>query len=278
MIKTSMQLKALVRNQSKGDSMKSQLILRNYVMERFLERVSMSKFRENFVLKGGAYIASILGIQSRSTMDMDATLVRFRLDETTVRLMIEEIIGIALEDHIEFSITSVTSIMGDFDYPGIRVVLNAMIDSMRVTMKLDLSTGDAITPGEIEYNYELMFEERSLSILAYSIETVLAEKFETIISRGTANSRMRDFYDIHRLTSLDKVIVDRQFSSAVENTSKNRGTYALIGIWKQIIDEISVDEGMKRLWDVYSRKFEYAQNISWSQVIQSVRDLGNLLS
>ena len=195
MIRTSRQLKALVRNLSKGDSTKAQIIIRNYIMERFFERLSISPYRDNLILKGGALIAAMVGLNNRSTLDIDATIKNLPLSEESVVQIVEDITGIQIGDGVAFEIKIVSRIMDEAEYPGIRVALNTTLETMSTPLKIDFSTGDAITPGEVSYSYKLLFENRTISILAYNPETVLAEKLETIITRGTANTRMRDFYD-----------------------------------------------------------------------------------
>lgn len=277
MIKTSMQLKALVRNRSNGDSVKAQIIIRNYIMERFLERVSISQYRNNIIIKGGMLIASIVGNEKRSTMDIDSTLINIQLTEENVISMVQEITSIKMDDNVVFTITDISTIMEDFDYPGVRVVLYAEIDRMRTPLKLDFSTDDIIIPKEIEYSYQLMFEDRSIIILAYNIETILAEKFETVISRGITNTRMRDFYDIYTLLSLNVSVNQKHFVSALMKTSLRRGSNLLISDWKKLIGEIQEDKEMQDLWLAYQKKFDYAINISWNKVISSVINLGSLI-
>ena len=277
MINTSVQLKALVRNKSDGDSTKAQLIIRNYVMGRFLVRVSNSNYRNHIVLKGGALIASIIGIDKRSTMDIDTTLVNMEMNENQIYVMLKEILSVKSNDNIIFEVLSIETIMEDFDYPGIRVKLNAQIDKMRTPLILDFSTGDVLTPRAIEYNYELMFEQGHISLLAYNVETLLAEKFETIISRGTANTRMRDFYDVFSILNIDIDIQYDQFRLALQNTSKKRGSYDLIKNHSQVMSEVGEDGSMRFLWTAYQRKFDYAENIEWDKVIKSIKNLGNHL-
>ena len=208
MIYTSIQLKALVRNMSKGKSKRAQMIIQNYVMERFLERLSLSKYKENIILKGGKLVAAMIGLNQRSTLDIDATVKNIPLSEIGAQKIIEEIISIEIEDGLSFEITSVTSILDTAEYPGIRIVLDALLENMHTPLKIDFSTGDVITPREIEYSFRLLFEDRTLSIMAYNLETVLAEKLETLIVRGVTNSRMRDFYDIHVLLDTQLEIID----------------------------------------------------------------------
>lgn len=200
MIHTARQLKALVSNLSKGNSMKAQIIIRNYVMERFLERLSLSQYRDNLILKGGTLVAAMVGLDNRSTMDVDATVKSLPLSEDFARKMVDEITSIPIEDGMAFEIMSVAPIMDEADYSGVRVVLNTKLETMNTPLKIDFSTGDIITPREVLYSFKLLFENRTISILAYNLETILAEKLETLLSRGTANTRMRDFYDIYALT------------------------------------------------------------------------------
>ena len=277
MIKTSTQLKALVRNRSGGNSLRAQMIIRSYVMERFLERLSRSRFRSNFIVKGGALITSMIGIEKRSTMDIDLTLRNFELSERSIRTVVKEIINIDLTDSIIFTILDISIIMEDFEYPGIRVLLNSEIDRMSTPLKLDFSTGDIITPSEVDYSYALMFEDRSISLLAYNLETILSEKFETIVSRGIANSRMRDFYDIYSLQSIGKVINEEHFVNALKNTSIQRNSYKFIEAWKETIELLREDVNMQKLWESYQKKFDYALNLSWDTVIEAVVSLGVLI-
>ena len=199
MIHTAKQLKDKVRNLSGGNNDVAQTLIRNFIMERFLERVSVSKYRNNFILKGGMLVASIVGVDMRATMDIDTTVKSLPLNEQDARRIIEEICSIQIEDGVTFKITLVKEIMEDFDYPGIRMMIEATLERMRQPIKIDISTDDAITPGAVEYEYKLMFEDRTISLLTYNLETLIAEKTQTILARGIANTRMRDFYDVYEL-------------------------------------------------------------------------------
>jgi len=165
-IRTSRQLKALVRNMSKGESTKAQLIIRNYVMERFLERLSLSSYRNNLILKGGALVAAMVGLNNRSTMDVDATIKNMPLSEKNARKVVEDITGIKIDDGMTFEIKSVAPIMDEADYPGIRVTLETTLETMHAPLKIDFSTGDVITPHEVSYSFKLLFEDRMISMLA----------------------------------------------------------------------------------------------------------------
>lgn len=195
-MKNPMQLKAIVKNIAKEKNISAALVLQNYMLERFLERVSLSRYRENYIIKGGFLIASMVGLNSRATMDMDATIKGYPVDENTIQKMIEEIISIPVDDSILFRLKSIKEIREGDEYTGYRVALSADYEKMAVPLKLDITTGDKITPSEIEFSYKLMMEERSISVLAYNLSTILAEKLETIISRGDQNTRPRDYYDV----------------------------------------------------------------------------------
>ena len=265
MIRTSRQLKALVRNLSKGDSTKAQIIIRNYVMERFLERLSISQYRDNLILKGGTLVAAMVGLDNRSTLDVDATVKNLPLTEESARSFVEDITGIAIDDGMAFEIRNVAPIMDESDYPGIRVSLDTTLETMHTPLKIDFSTGDVITPSEVSYSFKLLFEDRSISILAYNLETVLAEKIETLIARGTANSRMRDFYDIFALEQSQSHNIDRAvLKTAFYNTSDKRGSAAVVSDMDLILDEVENSPAMMALWESYQRKFEYAADIGIS--------------
>lgn len=274
MIKTSRQLKALVRNLTKGDSLQAQIIMRNYVMERFLERISLSKYRNNFILKGGMLVSAMVGLDTRSTMDIDTTIKNMPLSVENAKEMIEEIIAISIDDGMTFSIKSVGEIMDEAEYSGVRANLEATLETMRTPLKVDISTGDIITPREVSYTFKLMFEERTISILAYNLETVLAEKMETVIARGVANTRLRDYYDLYILQNeYTHVINMEQFKEAFLATSKKRNSIQLIAEGNRILKEIEDSEVMQELWKGYQKKFSYAEDISWERVMVSIEKL-----
>ncbi|MGI6094927.1 MAG: nucleotidyl transferase AbiEii/AbiGii toxin family protein [Lachnospiraceae bacterium] len=274
MIKTSRQLKALVRNLTKGDSIQAQIIMRNYVMERFLERISLSKYRNNFILKGGMLVSAMVGLDTRSTMDIDTTIKNLPLSIENAREMIEEIIEIPIDDGMTFSIKSVSEIMDEAEYSGVRVNLEATLETMRTPLKVDISTGDIITPKEVSYTFKLMFEERTISILAYNLETVLAEKMETVIARGIVNTRLRDYYDLYILQNeYTHSINMEQLKEAFLATSKKRNSVQLIADGNRILKEIENSEVMQRLWKSYQKKFSYAEDISWKMVMDSIEKL-----
>ena len=202
MIKTARQLKDLIRNLSKDKSADAQILMRNYMMERFLERISLSEYRDKFILKGGMLVAAMVGLDARSTMDIDATVKGATVGIEEVENMIASIISVPVDDGVEFRVKRISEIMDEAEYPGIRISMETEFDGVITPLKIDISTGDAITPREVRYSFKLMLEDRSIEIWAYNLETVLAEKLETVVSRATTNTRMRDFYDLHILSQL----------------------------------------------------------------------------
>ena len=214
MIRTATQLKDLIRNLSKKNAADAQILMRNYMMERFLERISLSPYRDKFILKGGMLVAAMVGLDARSTMDLDATVKGANVNIEDVENMMAEIIAVPVDDGVTFQVRSISEIMEEAEYPGIRVTMTSLFDGVRTPLKLDISTGDAITPREVRYSFKLMLEDRSIDILAYNLETVLAEKLETLITRTTTNTRLRDFYDIAILQQL------RLFQMTVRSLTK----------------------------------------------------------
>ena len=274
MIKNATQLKDLIRNLSEKKTADAQMLLRNYMMERFLERISISEYRDKFIIKGGMLIAAMVGLNARSTMDIDATIKGANVSAKDVEIIIGNIIAVPLDDGVKFHIKQISEIMDEADYPGIRVSLETNFDHVRTPLKIDISTGDAITPREIEYNFKLMLEERSIDVLAYNLETVLAEKLETLITRTTTNTRMRDFYDIHVLQEIYGDSLDGEvLYKALQATAHKRGTERYLKDTKEVLDEVEQDTTMQKLWKSYQNKFSYAAEIPWTRVMKSVRDL-----
>ncbi len=272
MIKTSRQLKDKIRNLAKEKSADAQILMRIYMMERFLERISLSEYKNHFILKGGVLISSLVGFDLRSTMDIDATIKEHQVSLTDVEKMVERVFATPLDDGVEFQIKTMKLITEDAEYPGIRVSLQALFDGTVTPLKLDVSTGDVVTPGAIMYSYELMFEERSISILSYNLETVLAEKLETTISRYVTNTRMRDFYDVYILNKLFSTrISEKMLGRAIQATAQHRGSIELLKDANLAFDEIESSKIMEKRWQSYQKHFEYARDIGWNDVMAAVR-------
>ena len=272
MIHSSKQLKDLIRNLSKEVGIEAHVLIRKYMMERFLERVSSSKYNGSFILKGGMLVAAFVGVEARATMDIDTTIKGIPVTMVDMERTITEISNIDLEDNVKFRIKKVSEIMDEAEYTGIRFSMDAVLDGAVIPLKIDISTGDVITPREMAYSYKLMFEDRTIPIMTYPIETVLAEKLETVISRSITNTRMRDFYDIHILLKSQNIDADI-LALALERTAKKRGNFNFLENAESVLKVVKSDEDMKRLWDIYQKKFKYAGEYNWDEVIHSVREL-----
>ena len=274
MITTSRQLKDLIRNLSKKKSADAQILMRNYMMERFLERISLSDYKDRFILKGGMLVAAMVGLDARSTMDLDATVKGTNVNVKDVGNMISSILSVPLEDGATFRVKKISEIMEEAEYPGVRVSMETTFDGVRTPLKVDISTGDVITPREVRYSFKLMLEERAIEVWAYNLETVLAEKLETVISRNITNTRMRDFYDIHILKQLyEETLSTSMLRDALAATAKKRGTLQQIQNAGAVFDEIEENPVMKKLWQSYQNNYSYAANLPWHTVMDSVRDL-----
>jgi predicted nucleotidyltransferase component of viral defense system len=261
---------------SQTTGVEAEVVLRNFMMERLLERISTSEYRDNFILKGGLLIASMVGIDIRSTMDMDTTVKGRQVGEDEIVSMIKDIIDVPVDDNVTLSYKGVREIREEADYPGFRISLEAALGKTRQTLKVDITAGDFVTPNEIEYSYSLMFEDRAIRILAYNTETVLAEKFETIITRGVANTRMRDFYDVYILTATQS-FDDGTFRDALGNTISKRGSARQMGAPGTVIETVATNSTMSGLWQRYQSRNSYAAGVSWRSAIDALYGLAKLL-
>lgn len=274
MIKNAMSLKAKINNIAKKEKVLPQAVMQTYMLERLLERISISKYKDNFILKGGMLISSIIGIDNRSTMDMDTTIKGFKLDKENLKNILQEIIKIDANDNIKFKTISIENIREDDDYGGLRVHLQAYFDEMPIDLKIDVTTGDKITYKEINYKYNLLLEKRSIEIWTYNVETIIAEKYESIIKRSILNTRIRDFYDLYMLTHLDKKNVKSKILTlAIRETSKHRGTFDIINnrnVVEDVINSIQNDNSLKEQWNKYQSSYEYAKDIKYEQLIDSI--------
>ena len=281
MITTARQLKDLVCNLSKKKSADAQILMRNYMMERFLERISLSEYKNQFILKGGMLVAAMVGLDARATMDLDATIKGTNVSVEDVEMIISKIISIPLNDGVLFRIKRISEIMEEADYPGVRVSTETKFDGVITPLKIDISTGDIITPREIKYNFNLMLENRTIEVWAYNLETVLAEKLETVISRNVTNTRMRDFYDIYILQKLygEQLSKDVLWDALVA-TAKKRETLEQIETEDidEVFDEIQSSSVMENLWKAYQRNYSYSADIPWHTIMKSIRTLYEIIS
>lgn len=273
-MKNAMQLKAYVKNLAKEKNISAQIVLQNYMLERLLERISVSKYHDNFILKGGFLLAAMVGLDTRATMDMDATIKGLPVTKETISEMFTEICKIHIDDDINFEFSGIADIREDDEYGGYRVSLSGNYLPMAVPLKIDITTGDKITPREMVYSFNLMFEERSINVLAYTVETILAEKLETIISRGDQNTRPRDFYDVYILNTLQKQNIDNKIlKDAFAATVKKRGTERIVANYREIIETVAGSIVMNNQWTRYQKEFDYAKDIRFEDACKEVNQL-----
>ena len=278
MITSARQLKDKIRNLASEKEIDPQVLLRIYMMERLLERVSVSEYREKLILKGGMLISAILGMSSRSTMDMDTTVKGFELTVENATKILNEICQIQLDDDITFKMNKIELIREDDDYNGYRATFEAKFkNSMPVIFKIDITTGDAITYKEIEYDYNLLLEDRKIPVWSYNIETILAEKFEAVIKRGIAGTRIRDFYDVYMLINTQYEKINKKLLRvAINLTSEHRESLDLIRNWKKTLELLRADEDMQKRWKVYQNTYFYAKDIEYGELLDSIEKVGKI--
>ena len=273
MIFTSVkQLKDVVKNTENRLGLPSNTLL-YYMMERFLCRISESEYAENFVIKGGFLISSLIGIDMRSTMDMDATLKGVSLNSNTVREIIESILHMDMQDQITWEIEKIVPIHEEGVYEDFRITLIAHFFNMRVPVKLDITTGDVIIPREIDYSYSLLFGEEKLLIKAYPIFTILAEKIESILARNVSNTRARDFYDVYILLKKNPDLNRKQLREVFCKKAEERKTRMYLEENKKYLSDISKSKELQEIWRNYRKKHSYASNIVWEELIETLNDL-----
>lgn len=263
----AMSLKGKIKNYAKSKSIAAQVVLQNYMFERFLARLSMSDYREKFVVKGGMLIAAIVGLDTRSTMDLDTTLRNLPLTEEKVMEAVENICKITLGDDVIFEVKSIAPIRKDDRYGGFCVRLDAIYDTIVTPLSIDVSTGDVTTPEAVEYEFSGIFDEEiRIKMWGYNIESVMAEKVETILSRGIFNTRPRDFYDVYILGTTQRY--DKKiFLKALEATAIHRGSREQIIDKTGIIEKLSASEELIQMWEKYRKKFSYASEIQYADVM-----------
>ena len=272
-------IKGKIRSLAEKKNLKSQEVLQIYFFERFLKRLSKSPYKNNFVIKGGFLISSLIGIENRTTMDMDTTIKGIALKEEKIKEIVQEITNINVDDGIKFEIKDISYIREEDEYENFRISLIAIVGKTKNPMKLDLTTGDAITPSEIEYTYPCIFSKENIKIMAYPLETILAEKYETIIRRNITTTRMRDFYDLYTLYKLKKDEINYEIlKEAIERTSDKRGSGEIMQDYEEIIEDIKEDSYLRSLWEVYLNENKYIEDLTFDKVVGVVRIISNRIN
>ena len=274
---TSEKLKGKIKSFSEKNNLKAQEVLQMYFFERFLTRLEKSKYRANFIIKGGFLISSIIGIQNRTTMDIDTTIKGLPVKEEIIKEIILEILNIEVNDGIEFVLGKIENIREISEYENYRLHLTANFEKIKNPLKIDITTGDVIIPSEIEYSYETIFKEK-LNILVYSLETLIAEKYETIIKRNITTTRLRDFYDIYMIFKLknDKINVNN-LKQAIWETAKNRNSTEEILESKEILEDIKNDEYLNKQWNIYKNENKYVDNIQFSEILELLNKIADIV-
>lgn len=271
---TPEQIKGRIKSVAKQNNADARTLMRIYMMERFLERLTQSEYRDNFIIKGGILVTAMIGVAHRSTMDIDTSMKNLNLSAEDALRVVNQVKDIDLDDGVSFEVKDVSNIMDEMEYPGIRVTMNANVGRLITPLKIDISTGDVITPRAIEFNYDLLLEDRSIKLWSYNLETILAEKLQTVLARGILNTRMRDFYDIRMLVDTYEDKVNKAvLKDAFAATCKKRGTDHLQEQAEEIIKIIEADEQLRVLWRAYQKKYSYAADIDYASVIRGVRKL-----
>lgn len=277
-MKSAEQIKGAVKNIAKKMNLKPQEILQIYMFERLVERLSVSKYKGNFILKGGLLIASMIGIAERTTMDMDTTIQGLPMTEKDMERILKEILGIDVRDGISFELMRLQPIREDDEYNNFCASINAGYGKMNIPMKIDITTGDEITPRQIDYRYKFMFEEKSVLVKAYTLETILAEKYETVMRRNIGNTRARDFYDLFVLMKIKKNEIRWDIlKEAVLATSKKRGSWEEVKEYREIIEEMRESDFLRRVWKKYKEENTYSEGIKFKDTLDTILEIGIML-
>ena len=278
-MKTAEQLKGAIRNIAKDKNVRSQEVLQMFLFERILDRLAASSYKNNFILKGGLLISSMIGISERTTMDMDTTVRGIDMAEDKIERIVKEVLSIDAEDGINFAYKRIEPIREDDDYNNFRVYMDAEYGKIKNPMKIDITTGDEITPAAVRYEYPLLFEERSIPVMAYTLETILAEKYETVIRRNIGTTRARDFYDLYALFHVRKEQIRVSIlKDAVEHTARKRGSLELLFEWKEIIQDIREEKALQKLWTNYVEENFYASKLTFEEVVDVVSEIGKIIN
>lgn len=278
-MKTPEQLKGTIRSMAAKKNLRAQEVLQMFLFERILERMANSRFKDNFILKGGLLISSMIGITERTTMDMDTTVRGIQMEEDEIVNAVKEIVAIDVEDGIVFEYKGIEPIREEDAYNNFRVHLQAKYGKIDSPMKIDVTTGDAITPAAIQYDFPMLFEEKSIPVMAYTLETVLAEKYETIIRRNIGSTRARDYYDLHTLYRSRKSSVRPEIlKAAVLHTAMKRDSVQDMQDWKEILKDIREEPAMYLLWDNYIADNKYIGELKFHEVLDTVDEVARLLN
>lgn len=278
MIKNRDSLKAKASNLSKKTNIPNKYLIQNFMFEALLKRISKSKYKDKFIIKGGLLLSSIFGVNLRSTMDLDTTIKGLPLDRETITKVINEIISIDLDDNVKLEIENIKDIREEELYSGFEVNLKAEFDGLKTNLMIDITTGDVITYKEVEFKYNTLFDNETINIMTYNYETIIAEKFESIISRNIDNTRMKDYYDLYMFVHLKWNDINKDtLRKAIFNTSASRETLDYIENANKYIELISDDSRLKALWNSYQKTYEYARDIEFEDTLNAIKVISEII-
>ena len=268
-------VKDKLKNVSREKNVDFNSVMRFYMYDRFVERLSKSKYKDNFILKGGFYLSKLFGLDNRSTMDIDTAIRKAEFTEENIIKMINEIINIDVGDNVKFKIEKTETIRDEDEYGGLRITINFMLENIKDKFHIDLATGDPIYPRPDNYRYESLIGDEVYKVWSYNLETVLAEKIETILSKLETSSRMKDYYDIYLIYKFKFDKIDKEkFRGAVEKTFKKREFDADLITNLNIVKETKV---LKAKWISYSRKYSYARDIEFEETLKCLEQFINII-
>lgn len=271
MIKNAKSLKDQAKNIAKENNISIQQVLQNYMFERILERLSKSKYKENFIIKGGLLLSSIMGINLRTTMDIDTNVTGINLEKEELLKILNEILNIDIGDNVSFIIEKIEDIKQEEYYGGYKFKITGIYENIKIKFHIDISTGDVITPKAIEYKYKKLFDSSYIDILSYNQETIIAEKLQSILERKLTNSRMKDYYDLYFFVNYKWDSIDKEIlSKAIIRTFSARNSITELRNIKETIRILKNNPFLNRLWLDYSQKHEYSKNISFNDTIKAI--------
>lgn len=271
-------VQARLKNLSKELNVSVNVLLATYFFDAFLLRLSKSEYVENFIFKGGFYLSAVIGVQNRYTQDLDFKLDKQKLDEENIRKIISEIISVPCEDEISFELSSVSLIREEDEYGGFTATLVGHLENIRQTVKVDIATGEPITPSAVTYKYKRLFENDFLDFKAYNLETILAEKLQTVFQRGLLNSRSKDFYDIYIIQKLKtSEITKENLRIAFERTCGYRNTYFSKDDVIKLLSNLIANEQVVLRWKNYTKKNSYAKGIHFDEAIKACKEFAEII-
>lgn len=274
-MKSPEQLKGAIRNIAQKKNIQAAVVLQMFLFERIIERLSFSSYKDQFVLKGGLLIASLIGVDQRTTMDMDTTILGLSVSKETMTHVISDLLSIDVKDGITFALIELKPIREEDQYENFCATITADYGKIHATLKIDITTGDAITPREISYPYPFMFEDRSVSVMAYPLETILAEKYETILRRNITSTRARDLYDLHTLYTMKQDTIRTDvLREAILKTASKRNSTNYLNQYEDVYQLMSEDSSQEKMWSAYQRANSFAKNILYEDVIKTITAIG----